>query len=207
MGLVLPAVTFLKIFKKEKELFSVGFSMQYGSLYLKYHFRKGFFTTIEFAKLAVIAIWVGLLYEHPVSQLIMLAVTHIVSCTCPTLVTLFDLAKVYFVIILIGKPHADHIHFFTELVVTVLQVVMFLFFLGFRNKSDASGWAIGVVVVHILAVSVIVVGICSTLFKMNGITTISELRDSVSGRDKNKGSEATTGLQKAHRVSSSPSPM
>lgn len=111
----------------------------------------------------------------------------------------------YFVIVVVGKPHADHIHFFTELVVTALEVILFFLFLGFRSHEDASGWAVGVVVIHILAISVIVVGICSTIFKMNGIGSVGELKDAVSSKDKNKLSEDMTGLQKEHRVSSSSS--
>lgn len=196
-------MAFLKIFRKEKELFSVAFSQRYGSLYQKYHFRKGIFNTIQICKIIVIAVWIALLYEHPVPQLILIALTLVVSAYFNIiLIIVFDKFKIYLVLLLVMQPYADHIHYFTDLVVTVLQVVFFLLILGFRDHSKAQHWALGVVIVHILALAVIVVGIASNILKWNGISDVSDLKRTVSHTD----SEGIMGgMHKEHRVSSSDS--
>ena len=91
------------------------------------------------------------------------------------------------------KPNADHIHYFTDLVVTALSVIVFLLLLGFRNHTTAQRWGLGVVVVHILALCVIIAGIFSNIFKMNGILGITDLKQTVSNR--NSTQEAMAGLQ------------
>jgi len=164
----LPLFTFGILFNKKKELFILHFSMKFGCLFQSFHFKKSFFSTVHLGKKLLVAIWVGLLYNYPVPQLVLLAITHFA----------------YFVGLIVLKPYIDHIHFFIDLAVSFLDVVMICVLSGFLHSTNtAVSCAVVAVILHIITMCVIIAGFINSVFKMHQINSIAQFFRVISGKE------------------------